>query len=164
MKVYIIGSSKATQDFIAKATENSRGNLRVEHGNVSNDIDFKQLTAYQLSLNTIKDADYVVFLDDKDFGTLSTKVDNAPCTLYFGDETPEAYIKAQIKFELENASALAQTPTVSAAAAAPVEAKRSSFMNSFMTIFGKRKDSVRGNNNAVGLELVEFEQNSPKQN
>lgn len=158
MKIYIIGQLKATQEFIEKATENSQGNLRVEHNNVSNDITFKQLTAFQLSRNSIKDADYVVFLNDDDFTSYSDKVGNAPCTLYFGDETPEHYIKEQIKFELENASVFAQKP---ADVELPAAGKTSS-VTSFLSIFANR-NTVKSSQD--GLEMKEFESsNSLKAN
>lgn len=155
MKVYIIGSLKSTQDFIAKATENVRGKLRVEHENVSNDIEFKQLTAYQLSRSSIKDADYVVFLEDQDLA-LSSNVDNVPFALYFGDETPENFIKAQIKFELENVSAFNQTTAV-----VPEVEKKSQF--SFLSIFGKSNSApTKKTDEALGLEMRELSDNKLK--
>lgn len=147
MKIYIIGQLKATQEFIKKATENSQGNLRVEHKNMSNDITFKQLTAFQLSRNTIKDADYVVFLNDEDFKSYSDKVGNAPCTLYFGDESPEHYIREQIKFELENASSFAQAP----------DAEKTSSVTSFLSMFAKRSVVT---SSQEGLELKVLNSNN----
>lgn len=145
MKVYVIGTGEESRKFISEATDANISKILIGQ----DEIILQPLTSFQLMRSSVKDADYVIFLNDKDFEKCGNRIEEVPYTLYFGDENPKEFIEAQIKFELANPNLRKPTNTET------TKTNESVFYTSLSTLFTSRKSPSR-NDEKPGMEMSEL--------